>query len=339
MVATIKDVASRAEVSVMTVSRVLNGGDHVSLEKRERVLAAVSALGYRRNQSARGLPGSRTYVLALIAAEAPSYVAEIERGAIRQCRRDDYHLAVVSPDPAIEDPVEAMRALIATLRADGLILLPPLANHAGVLDLLDKAGLAYVRIGPDDRSDRAPSVGMDETAAADELTSHLLDLGHRRIGFIGGPPDQGGALRRYRGYARALERRGIKVEPELVRPGDFTFAGGLAAARDLLTMDHRPSAIFASNDPMALGVMSAASQAGLSVPEEIAVAGFDDGEAARRTWPRLTTIRQPTVDLGEAAAELLIARAGRAGALAPVQARVLDYELIIRGSTRAGADG
>ena len=334
-VATIKDVAAQAQVSVMTVSRVLNGERYVSEDKRERVLEAVAALGFRRNQSARGLPGARTYVLALVTDNVPGYVAALQWGAIHQCRRDDYHLAVVATDPAIEDAGQAIQALIATRRADGLILLPPLANDPAVLSVLDVARRPYVRVAPDDQLDRAPSVRIDETAAAAELTIHLLDLGHRRIGFIRGPANHGGSARRYRGYVQALEYRGLAVDRALVRQGDFSFTGGMAAGESLLTMSQPPSAIFASNDAMALGVISAASRAGLSVPGQIAIAGFDDSEGARQTWPMLTTIRQPMEAMGEAAAELLIARAGRAGASVPPEARLLDYELIVRGSTRS----
>jgi LacI family transcriptional regulator len=333
-VATIKDVAARAQVSVMTVSRVLNGERYVSEDKRERVREAVAALDFRRNQSARGLPGSRTYVLALVASRVPGYVAALEWGAIHQCRRDDYHLAVVATDPAIDDAGQAIQALIANRRADGLILLPPLANDPAVLAALEAAGRAYVRVAPDGQLDRAPSVRIDEAAAAVELTAHLLDMGHRRIGFIRGPADHGGSARRYRGYVQALSNLGLAVDQALVRPGDFSFSSGMSAGEDLLAMDHPPSAIFASNDAMALGVVSAASRAGLSVPGQIAIAGFDDTEGARQTWPMLTTIRQPMEAMGEAAAELLIARAGRAGAGPPFEARLLDYELIVRGSTR-----
>jgi len=333
-VATIKDVAARAEVSVMTVSRVLTGERYVSEAKRDRVLAAVAELGFRRNASARGLPGSRTYMLALLAGEVVGYVAALERGAIRQCRREGYHLAVVLPDPTIADPAEAMRRLIATVRADGLILMPPIANNTAVLDLLEAAGQAYVRVAPDDQLERAPSVRIDEAAAADELTTHLLDLGRRRIGFIRGPAAHGGSVRRYQGYVAALTRRGLAVDEALVRQGDFFFESGLAAGEALLSSPDRPSAIFASNDYMALGVMSAAARRGLKAPDQLAVAGFDDTEGASMVWPPLTTIRQPIEAMGEAAAELLIARAGRDGARLPIEARLLDYELVLRGSTR-----
>lgn len=329
--ATIRDVAAQAQVSVMTVSRVLNGERYVSEDKRARVLAAVDALGFRRNQSARGLPGARTYVLVLVASYIPSYVAALQRGAIRQCRRDDYHLVMISTGVSGDDPVAAMREAVSTVRSDGIILLPPLANNPVVLDLLETAGRAYVRVAPDDQLDRAASVRIDEVAAGRAVTRHLLDLGHRRIGFIGGPPEHGGAGRRYQGYAEALAERGLPVESGLLAPGDFAFASGLAAARTFLAQADRPTAIFASNDYMALGVMSAALRAGLSVPRDLAVAGFDDSEGARQTWPMLTTIRQPMEAMGEAAAELLIERAARPNA--PIETRLLDYELVVRGST------
>ncbi|QUD89642.1 LacI family DNA-binding transcriptional regulator [Phenylobacterium montanum] len=333
--ATIKDVAARANVSVMTVSRVLSGRKFVSEDKRERVLAAIAELRFRRNPSARGLPEARTYVLALIAGQIPHYVAEIERGAIRQCRRSDYHLVVVLPTFRGDDPVTGLRKALSSLRVDGVILLPPLGNNPAVLDWLDQRGLPYVRIAPDDQPGRAPSVGIDDVAAGEAITDHLLDLGHRRIGFIQGPANHGDALRRQTGYIRALERRGVVVNSALIAPGDFTFLGGLRAASRLLSLPNRPTAIFAANDDMALGVMSAASRAGLSTPDELAVAGFDDSEGARQSWPMLTTIRQPMADMGQAAAQFLIERSGRDGANLQPETRSFGFELVVRGSTAA----
>ncbi len=334
-VATIKDVAIRAGVSVMTVSRVLNGERYVSEAKRGLVMAAVEALDFRRNPSARGLPGARTYVLGLVAGVIAGYTAGIEFGAIRRCRQEGYHLALAAPDPEIEDPAEALRRLVAGLPADGLILLPPLGNNPEALAVLAARGKPFVRVAPDDQLDLAPSVRIDEVAAAAAITRHLLQQGHRRIGFIAGPPDHGGSDRRRQGYLQALSQQGLSAEEALMRPGDFSFEAGLAAGRSWLALDQTPTAVFASNDDMALGVMSAAAQAGVAMPGRLAVAGFDDIEFAREIWPPLTTIRQPIAAMGEAAAELLIARIGRGGADLPVEARLLDYELIIRGSSLA----
>lgn len=335
--ATIKDVAAKANVSVMTVSRVLNGGRFVSEPTRERVQTAIDDLQFRRNASARGLPEQRTYVIAIVASHIASYVAEIQRGAIRQCRLCDYHLAVVSPDPDQPDLVAAMRGLVSSLRVDGLILTPPLVDRLEVLDFLDARRLPYVRISPSDALARSPSVRIDDVAAAEAMTDHLLDLGHRRIGFIVGPDEHAAAARRLEGYRRALARRGVAFDARWLAAGGFLFGGGLRATQALLAQTPRPTAIFASNDHMALGAISAAHQAGLSIPDQIAIAGFDDGEAARQVWPMLTTIRQPMAALGQTAAELLIARSGRGGAEAPFAAVQLDYGLIVRGSTVKGA--
>ncbi|QUD87860.1 LacI family DNA-binding transcriptional regulator [Phenylobacterium montanum] len=334
-VATIKDVAARAGVSVMTVSRVLNGERYVSEAKRALVLAAVEALDFRRNPSARGLPGARSYVLALVADHIAGYSGGIERGAIRRCRQEGYHLAAVAPDPEIADPAKALGRLVAGLPADGLILLPPLANNRAVLQLLTERGKPFVRVAPDDLFDLTPSVRIDEVAAAAAVMRHLMQQGHRRIGFVEGPSEHGASGRRRRGYVEALAGEGLPFEESLIRPGDFTFEAGLAAGRSLLALAEPPTAVFACNDDMALGVMSAAAQAGVAMPARLAVAGFDDIEFAREIWPPLTTIRQPTEAMGEAAAELLIARMGRGGAELPIEARLLDYELIIRGSTLA----
>ena len=329
---TIKDVAARAGLSVMTVSRVLNGERHVSAEAREKVQAAIEALGYRRNVFARGLPGSRSFLLCLLIPEMiPAYLAEFQQGAVEHCRAQGYHLVVQPYDTEADDAADVVAHALATLRPDGFLVLPPLTDDLAVLDVLSRANVAHVRVAPSVEPQRTSSIAVDEIEASREMTAALLDLGHRRIGFIAGPADHGAAGWRFEGYRLGLEERGLAVDPSLVRQGDFMFEGGEAGGRSLLTEPEPPTAIFATNDETALGVMAAAHQLGLKVPGDLSVTGFDDSEIARLAWPQLTTVRQPIQAMAAAAAEMVIAQAGPDNS-APEHRR-LDFELVFRDTT------
>lgn len=331
-VTTIKDVAARAGLSVMTVSRVLNGERHVSAGAREKVQAAIEALGYRRNVFARGLPGSRSFLICLLIPEAiPSYVAEFQQGAIQYCRARGYHLVVQPFDRGSDVAADAVAGTVATLRPDGFILLPPTTDDLAVLDVLDRSGAPYVRLAPGVEPDRAASVSMDDVGAARQMTRALFDLGHENIGFIAGPAEHAASAWRYEGYRQAFEERGRTIDERFVAQGNFEVDGGEAAGGMLLSAPEPPTAIFASNDETALGVMAAAHALGLSAPRDLSVVGFDDSEMARLAWPQLTTVRQPIQAMAAAAAELVIAQA-EAGERV-IEHRRLDFELAFRDTT------
>jgi LacI family transcriptional regulator len=196
-----------------------------------------------------------------------------------------------------------------------------------VLNAIEAMGVPYVRIAPYRAIDRAPYVNIDDAGAAFEMTSLLLELGHRDIGFIKGHAEHGATHLRYGGYSAALRSKGVPLLQQRVRQGDFSALSGIEAAEDLLSQKNRPTAIFASNDEMALGVMLVANRLGLKVPQDLSVCGFDDMAAAKLVWPQLTTIRQPIAEMSAAAAEMLISRT-------PVQGgKLLDFEIVVRGST------
>jgi LacI family transcriptional regulator len=325
---TIKDVAAKADVSIKTVSRVLNHEPNVREETRVRVLAAVDALGYTPNFAARALAGSRAYLIALYGDNpSPSYIGDVQSGAMSTCRNAGYHLLVEQ----IEDGDATRRTVEASLsavRVDGVILTPPVTDRREVLDALDERGVPYVRIAPAENLDRGPYLYIDEEQAAFDMTSHLLSLGHRRIGFVKGHPDHSAARLRHSGYGKAMRKAGIEVDASWVEAGDFSFRSGALAAERLLALPDRPTAIFASNDDMALGVMSVANRMQLSVPRDLSVAGFDDSPVTQVVWPQLTTVRQPISKMAAEAAQMLIygAESGPLG-------RLLEFELIVRGST------
>jgi LacI family transcriptional regulator len=213
-----------------------------------------------------------------------------------------------------------------------VILTPPVCDNLTVLDVLEAEGVPYVRLSPDQDLGRSAHVRMDDARAAYEMTAHLIGLGHVDIGFIKGHPDHGASHLRYDGYAAAMAEHGHPVREDRVEQGYFSFRSGFEAAERLLAGEDRPTAIFASNDDMALGVMAVANRLRLNVPETLSVAGFDDTPGAKVVWPQLTTVRQPIQAMAAAAADLLLSRAtGGEGEGPP--SRLLDFELVVREST------
>ncbi|USI72435.1 LacI family DNA-binding transcriptional regulator [Sphingomonas morindae] len=328
-IVTIKDVAERVGVSAKTVSRVINGEPHVRAALREQVERVVAELGYRPNAHARSLSSARSYLLAMLFDDPSSgYAIAMQQGAMAQCRARSYHLLVERLDAQQPRFVEELADTAAALRLDGVILPPPLCDMPELLDAVERLGLPYVRVSPAAPGARAaPSLGIDEEAAAAEMVRHLIALGHRAIAFVAGDPVHASAARRRSGFVAAMTAAGLSARA--IKPGDFTFRAGLAAGEALLGRRAPPSAIFAANDDMALGVLVAALRRGLAVPEQLSVAGFDDGPTARIAWPALTTIRQPTAEMGAAAVDLLIDRA------AGDHHALLDFALVERDSTAA----
>ncbi len=334
---TINDVASKAGVSIKTVSRVMNNEPNVRGETRERVLAVAEALAYRPNISARSLAGARSYLLGLFFDNpSPAYVSDVQLGAVARCRTGGYHLMIEPIDSGAEDLQTIVDPMISTLKVDGVILTPPVSDSAKVLELLERSGTPVVRIAPEHDLNRTARVGMDDVLAAYEMTAYLLKLGHRDIAFIKGHPQHGASHLRYEGYRKAMREAGRDVPDSHVKQGFFSFRSGFEAAEQLLDDPRQPTAIFASNDDMALGVMAVANRRGLNIPQEISIAGFDDTPTASIVWPQLTTVRQPIFQMAEAAADLIISgEAKRAKEEGRSISRLLDFELALRESTAA----
>ncbi len=331
---TINDVAAKAGVSIKTVSRVLNREPNVKDDTRERVLAAVQELNYKPNVSARSLAGSRSYLIGVFFDNpSPAYNADVHLGAVLRCREAGYHLLVEPLDSTASDFASQLIPMLATLRVDGVLLTPPVCDNPVLLDALEAAQVPYVRVAPDGQLDRAAYVRMDDRRAAQEMANHLIDLGHREIGFIKGHPDHGASHLREEGFREAMKAHGVTVREDWVVQGWFSFQSGYEAAKDLLARPQRPTAVFASNDDMALGVIAAANQLRLTVPDDLSVVGFDDTPSARMVWPQLTTIRQPIANMAAAAADLLISGEMTTDDGAPAS-RMLDFELVVRDSTK-----
>jgi len=327
---TIMDVARLAGVSMKTVSRVMNNESAVSEKTRNKVKQAAFELNYTPNNAARGLASSKSYLIALIYdIPSPGYAIKIQKGATNACREYGYHLIVEpleSNSPQVEEEISK---LISRLRVDGVILAPPLCDNADVVGLLAQKNIPYVPIAPSAVHGTVPIVKMDDVKAAQEITEHLTSLGHKDIGFVKGHPRHSASALRYEGFREAMRRAGLRINPDWIVEGDFTYKSGVEAGAKLLSGQNRPTAVFASNDDSAAGVMAIAGRLGLSIPADLSIAGFDDTAIADSIWPRLTTIRQPVSEMGYCAAKLLLDTQRDLDVLE----HKLNHELIIREST------
>jgi len=337
---TISDVARQAGVSIKTVSRVMNNEPGVRADTRTKVLQVMADLRYRPSQSARSLAGARSFLIGLLYFDpSAAFISGVQQGATMRCREAGYHLVVESMDNDAHDLGEQVHRMVSTLRPDGMILTPPLCDNPHVLKALQESGTPTVLVSPARQRKDMPSVRMDDVHAAEEITNLLLSLGHRRIAFIRGAADQAASALRHQGFVNAMKAAHLEIAPELIIDGDFRFESGVAATHQLLKLRHHPTAVFASNDDMALGVLAAAQRQGLAIPGDLAIAGFDDSPASSLVWPPLTTMRQPTLAMARAAVDLLIGTPtvdGTPGTrtTSAIQ-RVLPHELIVRDSTSA----
>ena len=333
---TIQDVARSAGVSAMTVSRVVNGEPNVRDSTRQAVQAAIAQLNYSPNAAARSLAaGEATHIGLLYANPSAAYLSQFLIGALEAARRAGCHLIVeASESDSADELAEATRSF-ATTNVEGVILPPPLSESQVILAELDAAGIPVVTVAMGFPRPGSMNVRIDDCAAAAEMTRHLLDLGHRNIGFIRGHPNHIASHERARGFALALKEYGINPAEAAVEQGYFTFRSGLVAAERLLARRNPPTAIFASNDDMAAAAVSVMHRRGLSVPGDVSVVGFDDTTIATTIWPELTTVKQPIAAMAEAALDLMLSniRARRSGSPAVAADQVLGHELIVRESS------
>ncbi|WP_022682929.1 LacI family DNA-binding transcriptional regulator [Sphingobium bisphenolivorans] len=330
---TINDVALKAGVSPMTVSRVINGESVVRAQTREKVERAIAALDYSPSAAARSLAGGEETRIALLHSNpSASYLSEFLVDSVDQASRSGVDLVVEKWDG--ESAVDSWVKHLLRSRINGVILPPPLCDNQGMQRALTGAGILAVGVATGEASAEMSAVSIDDRAAALTMTRHLIALGHWQIGFIKGDPGLSASERRLEGYRHALKDAGIAADPALVTQGDFTYRSGLSAAERLLPLAERPSAIFASNDDMAAAAVAAAHRSGLEVPSDISVCGFDDTLLATAIWPELTTIRQPVSAMARAAVELPVKQIkGREGEAGGSPDRLLlDYELVRRQS-------
>lgn len=267
---------------------------------------------------------SRSRILLLFDNNGNEYVSRLQEGVSRGAR------SLGVPVQA-ENLFHSKREITEFLDSDlpgGIILTPPLSDDRHVLNMIEERGIPYVRIAPLLDTDRGSTVVMDEYDAARAITDVLLSKGHRRIGFVRGPNQHLVSMRRYNGYANALGGKGLRIDPTLIVQGDFSRESGRQHAPTLFAA--KPTAIFASNDEMAAGVIDAANAAGIAIPKDISIAGFDDNTVARTIRPRLSSVRQPLEEMGDTACQMLVGRMRRS--FSGNQHKQVPFEIVERES-------
>jgi LacI family transcriptional regulator len=327
----ITDVARRAGVSRKSVSRVINREEYVSEALKKKVEKAIAQLNYAPDRQARSLRTGKSFHIAFV-YQTPSsyYVISLVEGIQSCCRERGYQLVLHETTAKGSRLVLSVLEFVERERLDGLLMMPPFTDNEHLLAALDDASITYGRIAPGVERRNGLDVFTTDRSAGAEMAEHLLSLGHRHIAFISGDPDHLAMTRRLDGVRDALRDWNGEAARLSVHQGFSTFDSGVRAAKDLLSLDPRPTAIFAANDDMAAGVIYEAQELGLRVPRDLSIAGFDDTLLASRIWPGLTTVRQPTRDMGFAAARLLIDRVtGRK----PEAGAPLPTELVPRRST------
>jgi LacI family transcriptional regulator len=305
--ATIRDVANIAGVSIKTVSRVLNDEPFVKKSTRDKVLTAIDELGYVASLSARRLASGQSYTIGLIFHNASwHYTQHVLKGVIETARKSGFSTLLHPCDVCSDIDTKEVLNLVHQRVVDGLIFTPPADNAQEVIHELQQLEVPFVRLTPQDRTSPLPYVTATDRQGAFEMTNYLISIGHRRIGFIHGPEDQRAGHDRFTGYKKAIREAGIELDSDIITYGDDHFNSGFRAAKHLLKLKPMPSAIFCNNDEMAAGSISAVFEAGLKIPNDISVAGFDDIPLASQVWPPLTTVQQPIYIIAEIATNMLI---------------------------------
>ena len=328
--ATIRDVAARAGVSIKTVSRVFSEEAKVKPSTRDAVLKVAEELDFHINIAARSLASRRSYLVGIVNANpSPNYLNDLHHGAV-----DRLHGTRFRPIILPLDAGQFRGKVLALARAagvDGVVLSPPVCDDNATLDELLAAGLPFSRIAPGVRPGIAPEVVMDDAAAAEHMTAHLIGLGHTDIAVVQGVVGHTSTKARLEGFRRAMDAAGLKLRRDRVIGGSYSFESGVQAGRHLLATSPPPTAVFAFNDDMGAGVITAAHERGIPVPEELSVVGFDNSMVASVVWPTLTTIHQPTFQMARTATDALLARIE--GRMAPERV-MMPFELIVRNSAQ-----
>lgn len=333
---TLQDVARHAGVSPMTVSRAITFAGKVKPETRERVMAAARDLNYRPNIAARSLATQDVVRIAVLYANpSGAYLSALLLGMIEHAAEIGCQLVVERWDDNLTPA-----GLLAKLRltsVDGIILPPPLSDSEAVTAALTSAKMPFVCVASGREAEDISSVSIDDFAAAHALTRHLIDLGHRTIGFITGDPGSYASHRRREGFVAAMSDSGLAVNPAHIQQGLFTYRSGMEAARLILSDPTPPTALFAANDDMAAGALASAQSLGLNVPGDLSIAGFDDTAMATSVWPELTTVHQPIGAMAREALRILCVNIHviRGGEVPAISHETCAFDLMHRSSCAA----
>lgn len=305
---TINDIARLSGVSKKTVSRIINNSPLVRQDTREKVETLMRELGYTPDPLARGLAFRRSFLIGMVYDNPTAqYIVDMQYGALDALRGSAYELVVHPCDTRNPDYVEGVRRFVQQQKLHGVILVPRASEDQALSDMLSEIGCRYTRIASVALDSTSQMVITHDRDGAAEAAEYLLSLGHRDIALITGPAVYRSAHERTGGFLDALSKRGLDIPPERICEAGYTFESGVAAAEKLLLSGQpRPTAIFTGNDEMAAGVYRVAMRAGLQIPRELSIVGFDDSPLASRLWPPLTSVRRQTRDTGRTAAAMLI---------------------------------
>lgn len=313
MKATINDVAKLSGVSIKTVSRVINNEPSVRQITREKVQVAVKELNYQPNLAARNLAGTKSYTIAYVYDNPNAYyIIDMQEGILSACRQQGFELLINPCDSQQEHITEEIINTIKHARIAGLVLTPPFSERPEFVKKVTDLDVKVVRImsgdvAPDELS---PCVMVNDRDAAQTITQHLIDLGHKKIAFIAGGAEHMSTIERYKGYRRALKANNIEFNESLVIEGEYSFESGVNGAKKLMAedvaQDNLPTAIFSCNDEIAAGALFAARLMNIKIPEQLSIAGFENSPFSRQTWPKLTTANQPNKQIAHDAASILI---------------------------------
>jgi LacI family transcriptional regulator len=325
---TINEIARLAGVSKKTVSRVINRSPLVRENTRLKVETLMRDVAYVPNPMARALAFQRSFLIGMVYDNPNTeYIVNMQNGALDSLRDTGYELVVHPCDSKNADYIEGVRRFILQHKLYGVLLVPRVSEDQELVDMLIENDCRYARIAAISLDEDSKMITTNDRKGAIEVAKYLESLGHKHIAMITGPQRYLSTRERGGGFLETLANRGLKVPTEFILEGGYTFESGVACAERLLTLNPRPTAIFALNDEMAAGVYKAAHKIGLSVPEDVSVVGFDDSPIASRLWPSLSTVRLPIRDMGLYAAAMLLADVSK-----PAPAPMITPHLLIRES-------
>jgi len=332
---TITDVARLAGVSKKTVSRVINRSGLVKEETRDKILEIVKEHDYQPDPQARALALRRSHLIALISDQPnPQYIVDTQLGILDGLDGTVYQLVIRPCDRQSPTLYDDICEIIRHQKFFGVILTPSISEDDELIGRLRQIECPYVRIAAISLDSPENMIETHDYVGAAEAARHIADLGHRRIAHIRGPDTFLSAKERLRGFRVGLAEHGLTIEEQYLLRGGYTFESGVDCGHKLLELPEPPTAVFAGNDEMAVGVYQSVRRAGLRVPDDLSIVGFDDAPIAARIWPTLTTVRLPIIHMGRIAAQLLVSNHDPMS-MEPPSATSVMPSLVVRGSTAA----
>src|SRR5210317_1333436 len=311
MAVTIKDVSKDASVSIKTVSRVINNEANVAEVTKNKVLASVKKLGFKPNKP---------------------YIADVQSGIFNACKNTGYNLVIQECNYKSSKLTNDIIQFVKDFKIDGLVITPPLSDMQDFLSNLEANKIEHAVIAPRIMNPDSLYASSNDYEAAYNLTSEIIKHRHRDIGFIKGHPKHSASLLRFNGFLAAMKKYGFKPNEQWIKQGNFSFESGFDAGVQIFESSKIPTAIFASNDSMAAGIMKSAQMKGMVVPNDLSLTGFDDSPIAQQIWPALTTIKQPVQQMAAHAARILIAKFD--GLVEKTKSKEFKSELVVRESLR-----